>query len=93
MRFRANAMRAMASAVAVGSCIAPLPSIYFEDPLFKDHIRAVLPGYVMSSPTLYVVYVSHKHLPLKMRTFIDAFVEYVGGMPASKAIAARPFTI
>jgi DNA-binding transcriptional LysR family regulator len=88
MRFRVNAMAAVASAVVVGICIAPIPAIYFEDPAFKDHLRVVLPGYVIGEPTLYLVYVSRKHLPLKIRSFIDTFLEYAGSLPEPKPVAA-----
>ena len=87
MRFRANAMVALGNAVAVGACIAPLPSIYFNDPVFKDTLRVVLPQYVISEPTLYIVYVSRKHLPLKIRSFIDSFVEFAASLPEPRPTA------
>jgi hypothetical protein len=46
---------------------APLPDLMFEDPMFKDVLKPVLTDYPMQEPTLYVVYVSRKHLPLKIR--------------------------
>lgn len=88
IRFRGNAMPALAHAVAAGLCIAPLPAIYFEDPAFKQVMQAVLPGYVFSDPTLFLVYVSRKQLPLKIRTFIDAFVEFSAQMPDPAIVAA-----
>jgi len=84
MRFRANAMIALGHAVALGACISPLPSIFLNDPIFKASLRVVLPQYVISEPTLYIVYVSRKHLPLKIRSFIDAFVEFAAKLPESR---------
>lgn len=88
IRFRGNAMPALANAVATGSCIAPLPAIYFDDPAFKGSLKAVLPGYLFSDPTLYLVYVSRKHLPLKIRTFIDFFIDFIGQLPDPDVVAA-----
>lgn len=87
MRFRVNAMIALGHAVAVGACIAPLPSIFFNDPIFKDTLRVVLPKHVVSKPTLYLVYVSRRHLPLKIRSFIDSFVEFAARLPETRPTA------
>jgi DNA-binding transcriptional LysR family regulator len=88
IRFRGNAMPALANAVAAGMCIAPLPAIYFEDPIFKQVLRAILTGYVFSDPTLYLVYVSRKHLPLKIRTFVDSFLEFSAASPDPVVVSA-----
>jgi DNA-binding transcriptional LysR family regulator len=88
IRFRGNAMPAVANAVATGMCIAPLPAIYFEDPVFKGALQAVLTDYIFSDPTLYLVYVSRKQLPLKIRTFIDSFLEFAAQLPEPAVVAA-----
>lgn len=86
MRYRS--MSGVANAVAAGIGIAPLPEIYFDDPIFKSVLKPILPEYPLSEATLYIVYVSRKYLPLKMRTFIDFFVDAAGRIPKFKPAAA-----
>ena len=75
LRFRSLA--GVVNAVAAGIGIAPLPDIYLSDPAFRDVLRPVLPDYPTRDYwTLYAVYVSRKYIPLKIRSFIDHFVEY-----------------
>jgi DNA-binding transcriptional LysR family regulator len=69
MRYRS--MAGVANAVVAGVGLARLPGIVFEDPVFKDVLVPVLWEYPLASPTLYVVYASRRHLPLKIRAFID----------------------
>jgi len=87
MRFRSNATLARAHAVALGTCLSPLPPPLFVDPAFNVRLGVVLPDYSVSAGTLYVVYVSRKHLPLKIRTFIDSFVEFLAKIPEPKHVA------
>jgi hypothetical protein len=82
-------MSGVANAVAAGIGIAPLPVIYFEDPVFKDVLVPVLPENPQWQATLYIVYVSRKYVPLKMRTFIDFLVEYTGKFQKDWTPAAR----
>jgi DNA-binding transcriptional LysR family regulator len=67
---------AVAHAVCAGIGLASLPRIIFEDPMFKDALCPVLVQHPLRHPHLYAVYVSRKHLPLKIRTFIDHMVEH-----------------
>jgi DNA-binding transcriptional LysR family regulator len=66
---------AVAHAVCAGIGLAPLPRLVFEDPMFKDALRPVLVKYPLRHPHLYAIYVSRKHLPLKIRTFLDHLIE------------------
>jgi DNA-binding transcriptional LysR family regulator len=61
----------VAHAVAAGIGLAPLPDLFFEDPMFRDVLKPVLTDCPLQEPTLHAVYVSRKHLPLKIRAFID----------------------
>ena len=45
MRFRSNAALARAHAVALGTCLSPLPPPYFADPAFNGRLGVVLPDY------------------------------------------------
>jgi DNA-binding transcriptional LysR family regulator len=67
---------AVAHAVCAGIGLASLPRIIFEDPMFKDALCPVLVQHPLRHPHLYAVYVSRKHLPLKIRTFIDHMIEH-----------------
>lgn len=86
MRFRSNAALARANAVALGTCLSPLPTLYFSDPAFIGRLGVVLPDYAVGARTVYLVYVSRRHLPLKIRTFIDSFVEFAAKIPEPKPI-------
>jgi DNA-binding transcriptional LysR family regulator len=67
---------AVAHAVCASIGLAPLPGPMFEDPMFKDALCPVLAKYPLRHPQLYAIYVSRKHLPLKIRTFVDQMVEF-----------------
>jgi DNA-binding transcriptional LysR family regulator len=86
MRYRS--MAGVAYTVAAGVGLARLPGIVFEDPLLKDALIPVLSEYPLESPTLYVVYASRKHLPLKIRAFIDFLFESISQAPAATSVAA-----
>src|SRR6202011_4321240 len=66
---------AVAHAVCTGIGLAALPRIIFEDPMFKEALCPVLTKYPLRAPHLYALYVSRKHLPLKIRTFLDYLIE------------------
>jgi DNA-binding transcriptional LysR family regulator len=67
---------AVAHAVCAGVGLAPLPRTMFEDPMFKEALCPVLTKYPLRHPHLYAIYVSRKHLPLKIRTFVDQLIEF-----------------
>jgi DNA-binding transcriptional LysR family regulator len=75
LRFGADTV-AVAHAVAAGIGLAPLPRVILEDPMFKDVLCPVLTNHPLRQPHLYAIYVSRKHLPLKIRTFVDHLVEW-----------------
>ncbi len=67
---------AVAHAVCTGIGLAPLPRILFEDSMFRDSLCPVLTQHPLRHPDIYAIYVSRKHLPLKIRTFVDHVFEY-----------------
>src|SRR6267154_4435305 len=75
LRFRSMSV-AVAHAVCADIGLAPLPRTMFEDPMFKDSLCPVLTQHPLRHPQLYAIYVSRKHLPLKIRTFIDQLIEF-----------------
>ena len=50
--------------------------------MFKDVLVPVLTDYASLKATIYLVYVSRKYLPLKLRTFIDFVVDHVSKLPS-----------
>jgi DNA-binding transcriptional LysR family regulator len=67
---------AVAHAVCAGIGLAALPRVMFEDPMFRQTLCPVLVKRPLRHLKLYAIYVSGKHLPLKIRTFIDQLVEF-----------------
>ena len=84
---RYRSMTGVGHAVAAGIGLAPMPDIFFEDPEFKGVLTPVLTDYPVQGPTLYIVYVSRKYLPLKIRAFID-FLAQLTIKPAVLKLAA-----
>lgn len=74
----------VAYAVASGVGLAALPTILFDDPMFKGRLTPVLTEFPLSQSTLYLIYVSRKYLPLKIRTFVDFFLEETAKLPQVK---------
>jgi DNA-binding transcriptional LysR family regulator len=72
---RYRSMAGVANAVAAGLGLAPLPEKYFEDPPFKDVLVPLLTEHPLGESTLYLVYVSRKYAPLKIRAFVDFYLE------------------
>jgi DNA-binding transcriptional LysR family regulator len=83
LRFRSAG--GVAHAVSAGIGLAPLPVTVIQDPVFKGALTPVLAAYPLRQPTLYAIYVSRKHLPPKIRTFIDHAIEYMALQPPLQA--------
>ena len=47
-----------------------------KHPMFEDALCPVLTKYPAKHPHMYALYVSRKHLPLKILTFVDHCVEF-----------------
>jgi DNA-binding transcriptional LysR family regulator len=86
---RYRSLSGVANAVAAGIGIAPVPGIVFEDPLLKDVLVPVLEGNVVREATLYAVYVSRRHVPLKVRTLVDFLVATLSGVRDPRPIDTR----
>ena len=85
---RYRSMAGVAHAVAAGIGLAALPRIFFEDPLFKDQLVPMLTDLPAAQGTLYLVYVSRRNTPLKMRSFIEFFLETGGCEQEEPRVAA-----
>ena len=77
MRYRS--VGGVAHAAAAGIGLAPLPAILFEEPAFEGVLTPILTDYPLAESTLYVVYVSRRYLPLKIRAFIDFLIDRNSG--------------
>ncbi len=86
---RYRSMSGVANAVAAGIGLGPVPTIFFEDPAFKDILMPVMTEYPFREPTLYLIYVSRKYLPLKIRAFIDFILESISQVPPPKGRPMR----
>jgi DNA-binding transcriptional LysR family regulator len=82
MRYRS--MSGVANAVAAGIGLGPMPAFFFEDPVFKDVLTPVMTEYPIREPTLYLLYLSRKYLPLKIRAFVDFILETISEVPATQ---------
>jgi DNA-binding transcriptional LysR family regulator len=80
LRFR-SATAAVAQAVVAGIGLAALPLSVIEEPMFKGRLHPVLANLPLRQPDLYALYVSRKHMPAKIRTFVDHCAEYFGALP------------
>ena len=86
---RYRSMTGVAQAVAAGIGVAPMPDIHFEEPEFKGILMPVLTDYPVQGATLYIVYVSRKYLPLKIRALIDFLMELSAKTPIGKLAEGR----
>jgi len=75
LRFESMSV-ALTHAVCAGIGLAPLPRMAFEDPMFNDTLCPILTQHPLRHFHQYAIYVSRKHLPLKIRTFEDHLIEY-----------------
>ena len=87
LRFRS--VGGVAHAVSAGIGLAPLPLIVIEDSPYKGTLIPVLADYPLQQPTLHALYASRKHIPPKIRTFIDHVVEYIEQGVASPPVKRR----
>ena len=85
---RYRSMAGVVNAVVAGTGLAPLPSLYFEDPVYQSVVVPVLSNYSLAPATIYLVYVSRRYVPLKLRAFIDFLVDYVAKFPGVRLPAA-----
>jgi len=79
---RYRSLAGVAQAVAAGIGLAPLPRIFFDDPLFRDELVPVLTDYPFAQATLYLVYVGRRNAPLKIRSFVDFVLDQVASEQA-----------
>jgi DNA-binding transcriptional LysR family regulator len=63
--------------------------------MFKGRLHPVLANFPLRQPDLYALYVSRKHMPAKIRTFIDHCVDFFAALPPARlpdVTASQPQT-
>jgi DNA-binding transcriptional LysR family regulator len=81
---RYRAMAGVVNAVVAGTGVAPLPGFYLDDPAYEKLLMPVLADYSVGEGTIFLVYVSRRYVPLKLRAFIDFMVDYASRRPSAK---------
>jgi DNA-binding transcriptional LysR family regulator len=71
IRMTANNMQMLLAAVLRGSGIAYGPSFAFQAHVAGGDLVALLPDHQMSDLAIHAVYPTHRHVSLKLRSFVD----------------------
>ena len=80
-RITANNMQMLLGAALAGAGVAYGPTFVFGEYLARGELVALLPAYRASELTIQAVYPSTRHVPLKVRQFIDHLVDTFGDQP------------
>jgi DNA-binding transcriptional LysR family regulator len=72
-RFRANSGDAMRAAVLAGYGIAILGNYAVHDDIDSGRLRKLLPEFNVQPLDIQIIYSPTRHLPRKVRTFIDFY--------------------
>lgn len=78
---RINDDEALSQAVLGGLGLALLPTFIIGKDLQEGRLVEVLPGYVPTERFIYAVYLPNRHLPVKIRAFIDFLLDRFGTDP------------
>jgi DNA-binding transcriptional LysR family regulator len=78
---RINDDEALSQAVLGGLGLALLPTFIVGRELQAGRLIEVLPGYVPVERFIYAVHLPNRHLPLKVRAFIDFLLDRFGAEP------------
>jgi len=78
---RINDNDALAQAALHGLGIALLPTYTIGMELQKGRLQTTLPEYLSIERHIYACYLPSRHLPVKIRAFINFLAEYVGDIP------------
>lgn len=89
-RLRANNGDVLAAAAVTGLGVTALPTFIVYRELERGELVTVLDQYTLSrQPTLYVVYPPTRHLPQRVRKFIDYLAARIGDQPYWDRALAR----
>lgn len=80
-RLRINDDDALSHAVLGGLGLALLPTFLIGKDLQAGRLKAVLSEYITTRRHIYAIYMPTRHLPLKIRVFVDFLAERFGPQP------------
>ncbi|RKP44182.1 LysR family transcriptional regulator [Trinickia fusca] len=88
-RMAANNTQMLLSAALAGAGVAYGPTFVFGEPIARGELVALLPTYRTSELTIQAVYPSARHIPLKVRRFVDYLIDELGDEPPWDRLPAR----
>jgi len=77
--YQVNNSEALRDAVMQGSGVSRIPTFIVGPDIAKGDLVRLLDDYVMPSQDIYAVWPERRHLPAKVRVFIDYLTERIGG--------------
>ncbi len=77
--YQVNNSEALREALVAGVGIARLPTFIAAEEITAGRLEALLPQYKLPSQTIYAVFPERRHLPAKVRVFVDFLVAKLGG--------------
>jgi DNA-binding transcriptional LysR family regulator len=80
-RMSANNMQMLLAAALAGAGVAYGPTFVFGEHIARGELVPLLPAYRATELTIQAVYPSARHVPLKVRRFIDHLIESFGDEP------------
>jgi DNA-binding transcriptional LysR family regulator len=80
-RMSANNMQMLLAAALAGAGVAYGPTFVFGEHLARGELVALLPSYLTTELTIQAVYPSARHVPLKVKRFVEHLVEAFGDPP------------
>jgi DNA-binding transcriptional LysR family regulator len=80
-RLAANNTQLLLAAALAGAGVAYGPTFVFGEPISQGKLIGLLPGYDTAELSIQAVYPSSRHMPVKVRRFLDYLVEAFGDEP------------
>lgn len=77
--YRVNNGVALQQAVVSGAGVARLPTFFVGPDIASGQLVRILPQHKMPTQTLFAVFPERRHLPIKVRLFLDFIVDRLGG--------------
>ncbi|KLN61618.1 LysR family transcriptional regulator [Kiloniella spongiae] len=77
--YQVNNSEALREAIVAGIGIARLPTFIAGEEISAGRLVPLLVDYKLPSQTIYAVFPERRHLPAKVRVFVDFLVEKLGG--------------
>jgi DNA-binding transcriptional LysR family regulator len=81
LRMSTDNMQMLLTAAAAGAGVTYGPSFVFGQHVARGELVVLLPDHSTSDLAIHAVYPTTRHVPLKLRRFIDHLIEDFGGTP------------